>query len=133
MRRRRKLVLFTAAGCALLLLGGAVWLLLRPLPLSARINAEAFERIEPGMTPAEVGAVIGLPPGDYRSDPASVRRRAEFLPQKGARVLEWEGDGFNIQVRVDEGSGRVRSKICGEPLSPPAHPFLERLRALAGW
>jgi hypothetical protein len=78
------------------------------------------------MTEAEAESVIGLPPGDYRSDPASPGHFAEFLPKPGVRILEWEADSCNIQVRVDENSGRVLSKIVGEPLSPPT-PW-QRLR-----
>src|SRR4051794_11455519 len=97
-----------AAACAELgVMGG---LLLRPAPPSSRITPAA-ERIAPGMTAAEAEAVIGLLPGDYRSDPTSPRRYAEDQPQPGARILEWEADSCNIQVRVDEKRGRLRSKL----------------------
>jgi hypothetical protein len=117
-----------AAFCAVL--GMAVWLLSRPGPPSSRITPAAAERIERGMTAAEVEAVIGLPPGDYRSDPASPRHYAEFLPQPGVRLLEWEADSCTIQVRVDEKSDRVQSRIVGEPLGPPS-PW-QRLRDWLG-
>jgi hypothetical protein len=118
MRRRRRLVLLAVLGCALL--GVPAWLALRPVPPSARITAEAAEGIEPGMTAEEAEAVIGLPAGDYGSDPAGPRHFAEFLPREGVRVLEWEADGCNIQVRMDEESGRVLSKVVGEPITPPS-------------
>jgi hypothetical protein len=132
MRRRWKLVLSAAVVWAVLLVAGLLWLWLRPVPPSARVNAAAFAHIERGMTPAEVEAVIGLPPGDYRSDPASPRHRAEFLPQKGVHVLEWEGDACNIQVKVDDGTGRVLSKICGEPAPSRVQAFLEWAGSLVG-
>ena len=116
MRRRWKVALALVAG---VLLGAALWLRLRPDPPSARINSSAYERIEDGMTPAEVEAVIGLPPGDYRSDPARPGAYAEFLPRPGVRVLEWVNDQCNIQIRVDRRTGRVAGKILGEPLPSP--------------
>jgi hypothetical protein len=128
MRLRWIFLTFAAIACALL--GAALWLFLQAPP-PPPINVEVYERIEKGMTQAEVEAAIGLPPGDYRTDPAGRRHFAELLPGKGARVVEWEADGCNIQVRVDERSGRVTSKIFGEGLRPPT--LLERLRAWAGW
>jgi hypothetical protein len=126
MRRRRwQLALLAAAGCALL--GAGAWVLLRPAPPSSKINPSAAERIETGMTQAEAEAAIGLPPGDYRSDPAGPRHFAEFLPRTGVRIVEWEADHCNIQLKVDEQSGRVVSKIVGEPLPPPS--FWDKLRA----
>jgi hypothetical protein len=129
MRKRRwQLALLAVVGCALL--GAAAWLLLRPDPPSSKITTAAAERIEPGMTEAEAEAAIGLPPGDYRTDPAGPRHFAEFVPQKGVRLLEWEADGCNIQVKVDERSGRVLTKIAGEPYTPPT--FWQRARAWLG-
>jgi hypothetical protein len=125
-RRRWQLALLVAAGCALL--GAAAWVLLRPAPPSAKVNPAAAERIERGMTEAEVEAVLGLAPGDFRSDPNGPRHFAQLLPQQGFRILEWEADRCNIQVKVDERSGRVVSKIVGEPLAPPS--FWEKVRAL---
>jgi hypothetical protein len=113
------------------LLGVPLGLFLWPRPPSARINAEAYERIEDGMTAAEVEAVIGLPPGDYRSDPAGPRHFAEWIPGSGVQVLEWEADHCNIQVKVDQRSGRVVSKLMGEPIRPAT--LMERLRGWAGW
>jgi hypothetical protein len=127
--RRRRLALFAAVGCALL--GAAAWVLLRPAPPSSKITPAAAERVEPGMTQAEAEAAIGLPPGDYRSDPAGPRHFAAFLPKPGVRVVEWEADRCNIQLKVDETTGRVVGKIAGEPLAPPG--FVERVRASLGF
>ncbi len=126
MRRRWKLILLAAA--CLVLLCAALWLLLRPPPPSSKITPAAAERVAPGMTEDEVVAAIGLPPGDYRSDPAGPRHFVEFLPKPGVRVLEWEADACNIQVKVDEPTGRVASKIVGQPMPPPS--AWSRLR---GW
>jgi hypothetical protein len=128
-KRGRMLALIAVVVCALL--GVQTWLLLRPAPPSTKITAAAAGRIERGMTTVEVETIIGLPPGDYRSDPATPRHYAELLPKEGGRVLEWEADGCNIQVMVDDQSGRVLSKIVGEPITPV--PLMERVRTWLGW
>jgi hypothetical protein len=128
MRTRYWKITLLAAACAVLSV--AAWLRVRPLSPSSRITPAASERIVPGMTAAEAEAVIGLPPGDYRAGPASPRHYAEFLPKPGVRVLEWEADDCTIQIRVDQPSGRVLSKIVGEPLGPPL--LWQRLRTWLG-
>jgi hypothetical protein len=125
MLKRRWMIVPLSAACAGL--GVAAWLLLCPAPPSSRITPAAAGRIERGMTAAEAEAVIGLPPGDYRSDPPGPGHFAEFLPKLGVRVLEWEAGACTIQVRVDENSGRVLSKLVGESLGPS--PPSKRLRA----
>ena len=55
--------------------------------------------------------IIGLPPGDYRSDPAGIFRHAEFVPGPDTQILEWEGENCNIQIRVDKRTARVTTKI----------------------
>jgi hypothetical protein len=124
MRKRRWMIVSLSAACVVL--GLAVWLLSRPAPPSSRITPAAAERIERGMTAAQAESVIGLPPGDYRTDPGSPGHFAEYLPKPGVRVLEWEADSCTIQVRVDQDSGRVLSKLVGEPSNPPT-PW-QRLR-----
>jgi hypothetical protein len=58
--RRRKLLLLLA-GLAVLAVGVVVlW------PRTDRITRENYDRIQPGMTRAEVEAILG-PPGDYRT------------------------------------------------------------------
>ena len=125
MRKRRWMIVPLSAACAVL--GLTAWLLSRPAPPSSRITPAAAGRVARGMTTAEAEAVIGLPPGDYRSDPTGPGHFAEFLPRPGVRVLAWEADSCTIQVRVDENSGRVLSTLVGEPLGPP--PPWQRLRA----
>ena len=52
-----------------LLLVGTLLPLVRPL--RCPVNRAAFERIKVGMTQAEVHAVLGGPPGDYRTEPSA--------------------------------------------------------------
>jgi hypothetical protein len=55
---RRRWIALLAAGAAL-----GLFLLLRQRP---RFGEEQFEQLRDGMTEAEVVAVLGCPPGDYR-------------------------------------------------------------------
>jgi hypothetical protein len=52
---------------ALVLFGATLALV---LPRHCPVNRAAFERIKPGMTRAEVHAILGGPPGDYRTRPS---------------------------------------------------------------
>jgi hypothetical protein len=64
-----------------LLLGGALYALVRPW--HCPVNRVTFERIKEGMTQADVYAILGGPPGDYRTRPPAplefvvTERRAE--------------------------------------------------------
>jgi hypothetical protein len=80
------------------------------------------------MMQSEVETIIRLPPRDYRSDPARLRHRAEFVLRAEVRILEWEADDCTIHVRVDEQSGGVLSKVSVEPLPSRTRRFLDRLR-----
>jgi hypothetical protein len=60
---RRRTLLAALAGLAVVVAAGA-WLL---WPRQDRITPENLDRIELGMTRAEVEAILGGPPGDYRT------------------------------------------------------------------
>jgi outer membrane protein assembly factor BamE (lipoprotein component of BamABCDE complex) len=77
--RRRKLLL-VLAGLAVAVAAGVVVLWPRP----ERITREDYDRIRPGMTRAEVEAILG-PPGDYRNGPTY-----PDLPRP--ITLSWSGD-----------------------------------------
>ncbi len=64
----------------------SVWLLPWLMPFPVR----AYERLQVGMTAAEIEAVIGLPPGDY-SGRDSFQQRSRHCPSvmaKGIRVTD---------------------------------------------
>jgi hypothetical protein len=61
MRMRRPFVKLAVV----LLLAGAGALLLTAHGPRPRLTAENYGRIRPGMTLAEVEAILGAPPGDY--------------------------------------------------------------------
>jgi hypothetical protein len=93
---RKLLIGLLAVG---LVLFGAVFALLRPRPCP--VNRAAYERIEEGMTLADVEAILGGPPGDYQTRPSV------HYPHIGALEVcpeeSWEGDELPVQVYFDGG------------------------------
>jgi hypothetical protein len=91
----RKLLIVLLA-TALVLFGAMLPLV---LPRHCPVTREACERIEEGMTQAEVHAILGRPPGDYRtrpSAPPALNPRVRFGPPR--LTEEWEGDEGTITV-----------------------------------
>jgi hypothetical protein len=97
--RRRKLLAAKVAGLAVLVAVGAfaLW------PRADRITRENFDRIQNGMSQAEVEAVLG-PPGDYRSGPTYPDIAPQ--PKKGSPPIWWKANGAQIWVFFDP-SGHV--------------------------
>jgi hypothetical protein len=97
MRRRRII------GVAALALAGTAAFALWPRPVEAsRICRENFDRIEEGMTAADVVAILG-PPGDYKTWPTSLRheKHAQFGPIFSQLSEEvWENDEVRITVTL---------------------------------
>ena len=110
--------LFACLAVVLVLAGGLFALL---GPLHCPVNRAAFGRIKEGMTPAEVQATLGGPPGDYRTRP---RPRPLLRPFPNwvfeAPVEEWEGDdgvrpGGLHHLRRGGREGGVHVVHGGEP------------------
>jgi hypothetical protein len=98
------------------LIAGAFWVSRRPPP--PRVTRANFERIHPGMTQAEVEAVLG-PPGFYhngrgRLDPAVVKK---VEAAAGSRFRLWFGEAGFVGVEFDE-AGRVLNSTF-IPMPPP--------------
>jgi hypothetical protein len=53
------------------------------LPYRSPVTRAAHERIEEGMTQAEVEAILGGPPGDYRTRPGDSMDLPPFAPRQG--------------------------------------------------
>jgi hypothetical protein len=72
------------------------------------ISQECCDKIKPGMTWTEFEAIIGAPPGDWRSanrlGPASMLV-FEDKPFK----LWWKGDAREITVLIDQHAGVIES------------------------
>jgi len=101
--------------------------MLLPLMLPERcpVNRAAFERIEEGMTVAEVEEILGGPPGDYRTlPPPPFQVGISFGPPLDRR--KWRGDGIDVEVCFNN-VGRVGWKVSGEQELPALTPA-ERIR-----
>jgi hypothetical protein len=114
--------------------GFTLWLVLRPDPPQPHLAA--FERLESGMTRAEVEAAFRLPAGDYRRQPKDpfpdddelglfVHRR-DFVDE----VREWRTDGVVVQVGFDADGRVVALEKAEVPQLIPWHRrWLDKLRA----
>jgi hypothetical protein len=146
MRKRTKVALLLAVG-ATVLLGVAGFLLRSASPITPR----AYHRIKEGMTRQEVEAVLGLPPGDYRSragreDDSSwgmKELRGEYLlthplkslydePPRDWRDEIWMADDFEIWAWFD-GDGLVKLWCLEEKTRPRKVSLVERVRTWVGW
>jgi hypothetical protein len=58
------------------------------LPRHCPVTRAAYERIEPGMTQADVEQILGGPPGDYRTRPV----HANLTSGGGISWTIWVGD-----------------------------------------
>jgi hypothetical protein len=80
-----------------------------PTDPASRITQEIFERIKPGMTMAEVTAMLG-PPGDYKTPDSPVEFHTGDGPTFGSmmtpadgpkRVENWYSDTAFVSIEVD--------------------------------
>jgi hypothetical protein len=110
----------------LVLAGGLVALL---GPRHCPVNRAAFERIEEGMTRAEVHAVLGGPPGDYRTQPPYPGPFMLHDPYRGWNWHEqWEGDEGLVRLNYSRVTGGVVRATFHD-----ARPYDSRLLELARW
>jgi hypothetical protein len=102
--RRLLLALFTVA----LILFGGIFPLLFPHP--SRITKGTYDRIKRGMSQAEVEAICGGPPGDYRTRPREPPESGTcyfawilHLPKEGPVTrLCWQGDEGEVLGLTDD-------------------------------
>jgi hypothetical protein len=95
-------------------------------PRHCPVNRAAFERIKHRMTQAEVHAILGGPPGDYRARPPAPNRFGSLRVWFGPPRLQerWEGDEGTIVVdyhcRTSPGPEKVMlpSFKAAEPYNP---------------
>jgi hypothetical protein len=83
---RRRLLLALAA-LTLLFIGGAAFLLLRS---SSPISQAGCDRIERGMSEAEVNNIFGGPEGNYHNRQVDINPPVN--PEPGLRRQEWIGN-----------------------------------------
>jgi hypothetical protein len=110
------------------------------LPYRSPVTRAAYERIEEGTTQDEVEALLGGPPGDYRTRPA-VNNLRLYAPSSGALVRRselWNGDEGDIIVTYGDG-GRVYSTHFNEAEPCDCGPLelarwrLERIKDKERW
>ena len=79
-----------------------VWLF-RPHPPAHRINQESYDKIQIGMSPEEVEAIFGVPPGSYSTKKGSVCLTCTpgFLAGQTTE-LDWISDEAVIQVWLND-------------------------------
>jgi hypothetical protein len=134
--QRRKLR-WVLAGLALGLVAFALWPVRPPAP--DRITQENFDRIQEGMTCAEVEALLGGPPGDYRSvETESIGRFigpedidpgecARCDPEDPCSRVAWIGNDGIIRVQFSSGVVTLEDwgGLIGRPLGAiPTRPHL---------
>jgi hypothetical protein len=111
---------------ALVFAGGLVALL---KPIHCPVNRAALGRIEEGMTQAEVYAVLGGPPGDYRTrPPAPPLLMSNFRSGPLCLTEVWKGDEGTLTVGYDFADVKVMFANFED-----AEPYRPGLVELARW
>ena len=119
----------------LVMAGGLVALL---GPRHCPVNRAAFERIEEGMTQAEVRAIMG-PTGDHRTRPSHPDHAVGFDADIRLVLASWTGDDGSALVQyVTDPHGRLlvarASFIDSRPFAPGLLELARwRLRKLGAW
>jgi hypothetical protein len=116
---------------------GAVWCLW-PAPA---IGQSSYERIQLGMTPTEVEAVIGLPPGDYSGRTKAnrpvicVRTQekwpADLVERPTGDLLLWIGREHTIGIALHHEQVTYCTLRTFRAPEPPG--ILARIRSWLGW
>jgi hypothetical protein len=109
MRRRLRLALVAAF---LVVAGTVAWATLSHRPL---ITREQYNRIQPGMTLADVEAVFGVPPGDYTSSSRPPATNSGSFPEgpphpDGATFIQWAAEACTPQLQPG-GNEHVRMAL----------------------
>jgi hypothetical protein len=120
MTRRPLLVFGLLAGLLALGVGGWVFWSRD----TTCIEEDSFVRLRVGMTETEVVRIIGVPAGDYRTDPTGhpagpLGPTGAFGDGKGIDRKHWYSDTYWIQVVFDE-RGKVAGGFIG--VTPGAMP-----------
>jgi hypothetical protein len=109
---RRRLLLALGLTACVGLAGLLVWLNSR----TPHINTQTFEQICPGMTVAEVEAILGVPPGDYTGGKVKIYHeevregvRRGNVVGPGDHYTEWVGEEIAVLVWLDD-DGKVARK-----------------------
>jgi hypothetical protein len=100
-------------------------------PREPVLFADAYERLELGMTVEEMTAILGRPPGEYARDYRNVYGWTEHgLGRPFGVEHVWEGDDCMIRVRFDQGGKAVRLMMV---FPMDRIPYLTYLRYSLPW
>jgi hypothetical protein len=117
--RRRCWAVLAFAACALLMLGGLLFLLWpREDPMKL-----AYERVQIGMTPAEVDAIFGRPADDFRLDDDGFWRAEGEVDPDRKDVRSWKGEGGRCAWVVFR-----HDRVAGKDWYRPPVRTLDQLR-----
>ena len=87
-------------------------------PKAASITFANYERIQEGMTEADVNALLGVPPGDYRSRPGFHLVGPGHIPRderaRGGTLRVWYIPRFHVEVLYGR-DGRVIATYWYDP------------------
>lgn len=78
--------------------------------MSARISADSFKAIEPGMARAQVEHLLGGPPGQYNTATLRYYSAGSVLWSGSWQSLEWTGNRGTIRVGFDS-AGTVQRSV----------------------
>jgi hypothetical protein len=105
----------------------AAALLLAPTPRRASaITRENFDRIQVGMTKADVEAILGGPPGKYTDRPDPV-------DYHGISFRHW-WIGDEAVITIEMWGGDADRRVYNKTFTPyPAGSFADRCRSILSW
>jgi hypothetical protein len=103
---RKLLIGLVAVG--FVLAGVLVALVMPVMPGHCPVTGAACDRIEKGMTLAQVEQILGGPPGDYRTQPTAYPPGIALdLREPSGRIENWDGDEGIVVVVFSPGPERV--------------------------
>lgn len=116
MIKRR--LLFLDLALLVLVVGWSLWFV--SVVTVDPIGPASYQRIQFGMTQAEIEAIIGLPPGDYNNGPPryeTPKAGSNKEEPAGFQMAKWTGTRHSIVVVFDEEGMATSSWL--EDLDPP--------------
>jgi hypothetical protein len=124
MSRKKKWLCFGIAAAPVV----AVYLVMRPGVPKNHIDFAGYQKINKGMTLAEVESILGVPVGDYTTGPTSSLK--EWGDSPAPTIKEWISDKGLISVWIDD-EDRIREAYF-LPVSPRNLTLLEKLQVWLG-
>ena len=92
------------------------------------IDQEHCDRIEAGMRQEEVEAILGGPPGDFRTRATLVYDWVTIWGEDGSPRLDWRADTGLITVALNNEEGTVRAALFTPTVPMKTPSWTEQLR-----